>query len=255
MRSCLYEGRVYHRRSGPIEHGFRYGVAYLYLDLAELDAVFGGGRLWSHAHPAPIRFRRADYLGPRELPLGDAVRQCITEQGHTPPDGPTRLLTQPRYFGYLMNPVSFYFCFDRNETLRFVIADVTNTPWGERHAYVLPYEPGVRPRIAKEFHVSPFLPMDLDYRFALATPGERLNLQIENFRGADRVFGAALHLRRRELSRWSPLRLLTRYPLMTHRIWAGIYWQALRLWSKGCRYYPHPPLNDPPQSTSHQTAV
>jgi DUF1365 family protein len=157
-----------------------------------------------------------------------------------------RLLTQPRYLGFVINPVSFYFCHTEHGQLGAVIAEVTNTPWGERCAYLLAPREGAslegptRP-LAKELHVSPFLPMTMEYRCRLRPPGERLWLTISNYCGGRRAFMAGLFLRRRSWPRRGPASLLWRYPLMTHRIALGIYAQALRLWWKGARYYPHPP--------------
>lgn len=256
MHSCVYEGWVWHERQDPIRHRFRYALAMLYLDLAELPAAFAGRWLWSGTRPNIAWFRRGDYLGDERQPIDAAVRELLAAEGVRGADGPIRLLTQPRYFGYLINPVSFYFCFDAaGAALRAVIAEVTNTPWKERQCYVLSAdslsagEKGEGPstvRIRKQLYVSPFLPLDMEYGWRLAAPDSRLRIDIKNYRHGETVFSAALRLRRRE---WSPAalrRVLWRHPFMTQRVVAAIYWQALRLWWQGCPVYPHAPRQAAP---------
>jgi hypothetical protein len=246
MRSCLYEGWVWHRRRLRVRHRFRYRLAALYLDLDEIQTAFAGGWLWSATGPALIRFRRDDYLGDAHQPLREAVDAFLAAHGRHDLVGPVQLLTQPRYFGYVINPVSLYFCHTAGGQLGAVIAEVTNTPWGERHAYLLaapdggPLDGPTRP-LAKQLHVSPFLPLTMEYRCRIHPPGAQLRVQIASYRSGRRQFVAGLSLRRRPWPRLGPTPLLWRYPLMTHRIALGIYAQALRLWWKGATYYPHPP--------------
>ena len=213
--SALYEGWVRHRRLDPVEHDFRYRLCMAYLDLGELPELLDRVPLWSARRPAPAWFRRRDYLDVEH-------------------DGPVRLLTQVRTFGHLFNPVSLYYCFDRSgENVERVIAEVTNTPWGERHAYELD---GLDATVRKDFHVSPFLGMDSEYRIRMSTPGESLRVHMESRRDGQVDFDATLALSRRELSPWA----LLRYPLMSMRVVAGIYAQAVRLKLKGAPYHPHP---------------
>lgn len=158
MHSCLYDGWVRHRRFAPRAHAFRYRLFMAYLDLTELDRVFRGRWFWSTRRPALAWFRRADYLGDPSVPLDQAVRDCVERNTGVRPRGPIRLLTHLRYFGYVFNPVSFYYCFDTADTrVETIVAEITNTPWGERHAYVLSArgEQPLRFRFGKAFHVSP----------------------------------------------------------------------------------------------------
>jgi DUF1365 family protein len=245
MESCLYEGVVRHRRFGPVPHAFRFPLCMVYLDLAELDTVFRGRWLWSTSRPALARFRREDHLGDPGVPLERAVRDLVAEHTGKRPGGPVRLLTQLRSAGYLFNPVSFFYCYEDGGALAAVVADVSNTPWHERHRYVLPAEPAgagrLDARVPKRFHVSPFLPMSLDHVFHVREPGERLALRIEDReRDGRRVFDAVLALRRREISGASLARALTRFPLMPLQVSAAIYWQAFRLHRKGAPFHPHP---------------
>ncbi len=255
MNSGIYEGWVEHHRRLPRQHRFRYRIFLMYLDLAELPALFKKRWLWSASRPAIAWFRRRDHFGDPTLPLDEAVRELVKRETGTRPRGPIRLLTHLRYFGYCMNPVSFFYCFDEDDrTLEFVVAEINNTPWGERHCYVLDCRcrQTVRGRFRfefdKQFHVSPFMPMDQRYRWTLWKPGQDLGVHMENRADAKRQFTATMRLERRELSGVALARVLVRYPLMTARVVFAIYWQALALWIKGASFYPHPKTFHPKEA-------
>jgi hypothetical protein len=249
VNSCLYEGRVRHRRSEPRDE-FSYPLYMAYLDLDELPELFDGRWLWSARRPALAWFRRADYLGDPSVPLADAVRELVKERTGVRVEGPIRVLTHLRYFGYCFNPVSFYYCHDpAGEHVVAVVAQVTNTPWGERHAYVMrvesPADHGstmlMRARFQKELHVSPLMGMEHVYDWRLTVPADRLAVHISSHRaGGESVFDATLALRRRELNSRELAQALVRYPLLTMRIVARIYSHALRLKLRGAKYFPHP---------------
>lgn len=253
LRSAIYEGSVRHRRRTPRAHEFQYRMAQLYLDLDELDRVFDGRWLWSSNHRNVAEFRRRDYLGPPEVPLSEAVRQRILAAGATPTQGPIRVLTHLRYFGHVFNPVTFYYCFEADgATLCHVVAEITNTPWKERHAYVLPVKQARQRGRAwywdfdKAFHVSPFMAMEREYRWTFTTPDEGLHVQMDVLRDGDREFDATLSLQRHALDGAELARVLWRYPLMTAQVVGAIHWQALRLWLKRTPVHDHPrPLETP----------
>jgi DUF1365 family protein len=246
MQSALYTGRLSHRRLAPVPHAFQYRVTLAWLDLAELDTVFRGRWLWSARRPAPSWLRRADYLGDPSVPLDQAVRDQVERETSLRPAGPVRMLTQLRTFGFCFNPVTFYYCYDpAGERVEVIVAEITNTPWNERHAYVLRADdPGrgdaLQFRLAKAFHVSPFMPMELDYDWRFTPPGETLAVRMENRRAGRLLFDAALALRRREITGRSLAATLARQPFAALSVLRAIYWQALRLWLKRAPFYVHP---------------
>ncbi|MBB3226481.1 hypothetical protein FHW69_001071 [Luteibacter sp. Sphag1AF] len=249
-RSAVYEGRVRHRRHAPHAHAFEYTMAQLCLDLDEVDAVFAKRWLWSAERPNVASFRRSDYLGPGDMPLGEAVRQRVHEATGHRPEGPVHLLTHLRYAGLVFNPVSFYYCYAADgQTLESVVAEITNTPWRERHAYVLPVDTATRHGRAwhwdfpKTFHVSPFMPMDCEYSWRFTAPGDDLHVHMDVIREGQRAFDATLSLHRRELDAASLARVLWRYPLMTAKVVGAIHWQAFRLWLKRNPVHDHPALH------------
>lgn len=239
LRSALYEGRVTHRRFTPVDHRFTYRIAMVLLDLAEIDAVCRLHPLWSAERPNAVSFRRRDFLGDPSVPLDVAVRDLVEERTGDRPAGPIAVLTQLRTWGWLFNPITTYYCFDHTgTTVETTVVEVTNTPWHERTTYVLGGS-GVH-RVAKELHVSPFLPMDLTHRFAVGLPGDRLALSVDDFDNDDRVFSASMTLTRLPAGRHAQGRLLWRFPLMTMRVSWGIYRQALALRAKGVPVHRHP---------------
>jgi DUF1365 family protein len=247
VNSAIYEGWVRHRRTAPVEHAFTYRVFLLYLDLAELDRAFRGRWLWSVDRPNVVSFRRRDYHGDPALPLDEAVRRTVEARTGRRPAGPIRVLTLPRILGFVFNPVSFYYCLDgEGRRVEAVLSEITNTPWNERHAYVLsaPRDEGAgrrhRWRFRKEFHVSPFIDMDADYDWRFTDPGARLVVHMEDLGPGGRFFDATLALERRPWSGRSLAWTLARFPFLTFRVAAGIYLQALRLRWKGAPFFAHP---------------
>jgi hypothetical protein len=245
VNSAIYRGRVRHRRFAPRLHQFAYDLFMVYLDLDELDSVFRGRWLWSVERANVASFRRADHLGDPQEALAQSVRRLVVTATGATPAGPIRLLTHLRYFGHCFNPVSFYFCFDAaDRRVECIVAEVNNTPWGERHCYVLPAgraggERG-RWRFDKQFHVSPFMPMDLQYDWRFSSPAEALVVHMRCEREGACVFDASLALQRQPLTGGALAAALWRFPMMTVQVVAAIHWQALRLWLKRVPVFTHP---------------
>jgi len=259
LSSAVYEGMVRHRRYTPHAHAFRYRMAQLYVDLDEIDRIFADRWLWSVDRRNLAEFRRSDYLKfpgafpgastgkSSTRPLADVVRDCAARALGRRPEGPVRLLTHLRYAGHIFNPVSFYYCYaPGGEVLDCIVAEITNTPWRERHAYVLPVAGAGKCGklrswdFAKTFHVSPFMPMDRRYEWRFSDPGKFLRVHMRVLGGHSTEFDASLVLERRPLDASSLRRVLCRYPLMTLRVVGAIHWQALRLWAKGNPIHSHP---------------
>lgn len=282
LASCLYHGWVRHRRFEPVENTFTYRVFFAYLDLDELDRVFAGRWFWSTSRGAIARFRREDHFGSPNEPLSESVRNLVEHQTGSRPTGPVRVLTQLRFWGYLMNPVAFFYCFNEAGTeVESVVAEVTNTPWGERHCYVLDAATltGTGPNTQKEFHVSPFMEMNMEYAWRVGTPGTTLSMHIDEPRTAERQdasprpaaandrppFDVTMSLERRPITTGHLAKTLIRHPFMTGKIAAAIYWQALKLWWKGVPFVPHPdrarerskssPLSPASETTASLTSI
>ena len=228
MKSAIYEGVIRHRRFAVREHVLRHRIALAYVDLDELDAL--------PLRRGLVEFRRADYL-PGRGSLGDAARALAGTHG------PVRLLTNLRTFGHCFNPVSFVYCHDGEDRLQAVIAEVTNTPWGERHAYVLRRSGEGRVLdgdFDKLLHVSPFMGMDHSYVMRAAAPAETLSVHVESRRCGELAFDATLGMRRRAFSGRVLAEITARYPAATLRTLSLIYAHAVVLRLKGVPVHPHP---------------
>jgi len=242
MNPCLYHGRVRHTRYLPRHHSFRYRLFQFYLDLDEIESVLDSLWLCSSKRPAPVRFKRSDHLGGNDVDLKKAVQKKVLELGGPEIDGRICLLTNLRYWGVGFNPVSFYFCHDKENELKAILAEVNNTPWGEQHCYLIPVieaDTIIRHQQSKEFHVSPFMDLDMEYHWALTRPGQRLLVHIENQRGNERLFDAALIMKHEPLTNKNLLSLLASFPMVTLKVVSAIYYEAFRLWFKKIPFYPH----------------
>lgn len=244
MKSRIYSGWLRHRRHLPRSHSFGYRVFMPFICLDELPELFASNWLWSATRPALARFKRGDFLGDPQQPLADEVRRRIREETGAEHTGPIYLLANMRYFGFQINPIACYYCYNDDESaLEFLVAEVTNTPWNEHHSYVLRGpESGrwLRTEFAKQFHVSPFNPMAMQYHWRSSTPDERLILHMDTTTADGKVFDASLALSAEPMSRQALNRILLRYPFMTAKVALAIYWQALRLFIKRIPFYPHP---------------
>ena len=238
---AIYEGTVRHRRFAP-QREFAPKLFLASLDVDALPGSLDALPLWSARRPAPVRFRAVDFFDGTGRPLGVAVRDLVQERLGRRPTGRVHLLAQLRTFGWLFNPLAVYYCWAPDgRALDAIVLEVTNTPWGERHWYVVDAQMNTNTTTTgKAMHVSPFLPMDVDYRITWTAPDAKLNLRIEVERGHAPVFDAELALHRTTINRGRAVTVLARYPMLPLRVSAGIYAKATRLLAAGAPVYRHP---------------
>ncbi len=248
MESCIYSGRVRHRRFHPVAHEFSYPIFMLYLDLEEAPELFRRHWIWSDRWRwAPASFLRRDHAGDPSQSLSQHINGLVEAETGAQCQGPIRVLTHLRYFGHYFSPVNLFFCFEPGgEEIASIVAEVTNTPWKEKHSYVLSGQAGDGSRrrrtyrLRKAFHVSPFMPMDIDYRWRFVSPKGRFAVQMESFQVGVRIFDASMALARREITTANLLRTLANYPAMSLQVVSAIHFEAMRLWVKKAPFHPHP---------------
>ncbi len=248
MNNAVLLGAVTHVRRTAPAHRFRYRIGLLRLDLDQLEGTFTPFFGWSFNRRNLGWVRRSDYLRGGASKLAEAARDLVADRLGFRPEGRIELLTQPRCLGTGFNPLNLYRCHDADGHLQAVIVEVNNTPWCEQIAYVLPADTCQSKDLQLEFkkamHVSPFQPMGFRYRlhWSRTDVGEDIRLVCwENDRA---VFVARMQLVAQPLRARVLTRLLLRNGLIPARVVLAIHWEALRLWFKRARYYPHPGTPD-----------
>ena len=240
----IYNGVVRHRRHNPFRSEFSYSMFMIYLDIGDLDSILKKSLFWNINKPAIVSFNRADFHGDTDISLDDAVRNTIENRTGSRPKGKIRMLAHLRYFGYCFNPVTFYYCFSHDDKrINYILAEVTNTPWKERYAYVLTASDNshkIKSNMKKKLHVSPFWDMDHNYEWVFSSPKEKLSVLMKNYKDGDNVFDASLSMKRMDLNKSNLFKSVFRYPFITIKVVFWIHFQAFFLWLKGATFYTHP---------------
>jgi DUF1365 family protein len=244
MESAIYSGTIRHRRFEPVRHEFTYPIFMTFLDIDRVPELMNVSPFASYNRFNWASFHEQDHFGDSALPLRQRLEADAGRQGIRLPDGPIFLLTHLRYLGYNFNPISLFYCYDRAGCVDTVLAEVNST-FGETHNYWLSaanqLSPGDRRyHCRKAIHVSPFMPMELDYRFVLPPPGDRLIAHMNTMKRDLSSFDATLRLRREPWSAVSLHRALLRFPWVTAKVIAAIHWEALRLYRMKAPVYTHP---------------
>jgi len=243
----LYWGTISHHRHAPFNRFFQYPIFMAYIDISSLRTTMKPSLLWNINKPAIVAYKRKDYHGDPSIELESAVRKTLLDKTGKELKGPIRLLTHLRYFGHCFNPVSFYYCFDeKDKKVEAIMAEVTNTPWQERHAYVIHDclekidKTSFTATPKKQFHVSPFWGMDHDYEWFFSNPEKDLNVIMKNYKDGKKVFNVSLNLKRRPFNNKGLLKAVLRFPFATVVVVCRIHWQALMLLIRRAPFFTHP---------------
>lgn len=242
MQSAIYKGRVIHHRIAPKEHLFSYNIFMMYLDLDELPELFNTFLFWSSSRFNLAWFSRKDHYGKTEKSLKSSIKGLIKRKHGKDFSGRITLLTHLRYFGYTMNPVSFYYCWNEKvQNIDYIVVEINNTPWGEQYCYVLDAnDEALKFDLTKKFHVSPFMSMDQNYIWEFNKPCEEIIVLMKNYEKDKHLLTASLKLKKEKISSKNLAFVLICYPFVTLKVVLAIYWQAFKLWSKNIPFHPHP---------------
>jgi DUF1365 family protein len=251
----LFEGHIVHHRKSPVKHSLGYPMIQVWLNVAKLSEVDEVSRWWSSSRFNLVQFRRSDYL-PGNEDLYNQVKSLIRERCNRDFHGEVYLLANLRYWGVCYNPACFYCCYEDGQLVYF-LCEVHNTPWGERFTYIhklnktLVKSPHLTDqlladsgrqtcRFKKSLHVSPFMPMELDYQWNYQVNDDKFVISMHLHDQEKTVFSSTLKLDGRPLNQREASLIPFRYPLLCIKVILRIYWNALVIWLKGVPFLTHP---------------
>ena len=241
---AIYQGIIIHQRSSPKKHSFTYKTNMLYLDLDKIKEAFSDNFFWSYNKPNFASFYRSDFYGEKNKTIKKSIQTLLLKKINLNHKGKIFLLTTIRFFGYSFNPVSFYYCFDETEKIQAIVTHITNTPWKEKYAYVHDCRNNSSMskifKFEKSFHVSPFMPMDINYNWVFTSPKDFLYVSMDNLLKNKLIFNATLKMTKRAWTAYTLNKILFLSIPMSIKAIILIYFNALILFIKKVKFYPHP---------------
>ena len=237
MTSSIYNGTVIHKRFKPKLHFFKYKVFSLLIDLTELDFLGKKINFFSYNRFNLISFFDKDHGDRDGSSLILWVKKNLKESKINLDEIKIKLLCYPRILGYVFNPLSVFYVYDKNENLISILYEVKNT-FGEQHTYIFKVENNkiLQHSCKKKFHVSPFIEMDCDYFFRILKPSKKISIIIDQYQSNEKILYASQDGERTDFTSSELIKSYLKHPLMTFKIILAIHFEAFKLWTKGIKF-------------------